>query len=76
MPPKLSARSLFWWGAGVLVAALIANQVLADVVLSDQFRVDSTLTRWLSAIISALLTLGPTLIGGAFIVRALSPDKD
>ncbi|MCR6492859.1 hypothetical protein [Cellulomonas sp. P24] len=74
MPPRMSARAIFWWGVGAVVTSLVGTQILTRLISSDQVSVSVTWNTWISPILSAILILGATMIGGSIVVRAMRDD--
>ncbi|WP_250447100.1 hypothetical protein [Actinotalea sp. C106] len=77
MPPRLSARALFWWGAGLMLAAFVATRVLwrlANGVTADGLQsILVEVAHAISTTTTLAYSIGAALIGAAFVVRALEP---
>lgn len=80
MPPKLSARALFWWGVGLVVAGVLGNLVLPQLVARLGYSTGIAFVQSVVGLVSALVSvahfLGAGLLAAAFTVRALSRDDN
>jgi hypothetical protein len=76
-PPRLSARAMFWWGVGLVVGSILAedrySHWLSTLTSPDAARFFGTFGVWLGYTIDALRLLGVVLVGLSFAVRALAP---
>lgn len=74
MPPRMSARAIFWWGVAAVVTSLVGTRILTSLISSDQVSVSVTWNAWISPILTAVLIVGATMIGGSMVVRAMRDD--
>ncbi|WP_426308797.1 hypothetical protein [Cellulosimicrobium sp. E-16] len=71
MPPRLSARTMFWTGVGLTVgSALVQNVGLANLTYSFT---GTWLVGLLLTVLQVAFTGGVVLAAGSFVVRALQP---
>lgn len=75
MPPRMSARALFWWGVGALVGSLLGDQILTRLIMSDQVSVSVNWNTFIAPLLTALTILGATMIVGGIVVRSLREDE-
>ena len=77
MPPRLSARALLWWGAGLMLGAFVVTRLawrVANGVSADGLQgVLVEVAHVLAATTPLVYPIGAALIGAAFVVRALEP---
>ncbi|MFJ4108913.1 hypothetical protein [Oerskovia enterophila] len=76
MPPRLSATALLWWGVGLIVAGVVGNlvlpQLVAELVYSSGSAVFQTILQPVSSLVSVAHYLGAGFVAAAFTVRALT----
>ena len=80
MPPKLSARALFWWGVGLIAVGTVGNLVLpplfSRLTYSTGLIVVQSIVGVVSSLVSATTFVGAGLVAAAFTVRALTRGVD
>lgn len=72
MPPRLTARTMFWTGVGLTVVSALAQNVgLANLTYSFT---GTWFVGLLLTVVQVGFTGGVVLAAGSFVVRALQPD--
>lgn len=72
MPPRLTARTMFWTGVGLtVVSALVQNVGLANLTYSFT---GTWFVGLLLTVLQVAFTGGIVLAAGSFVVWALQPD--
>jgi hypothetical protein len=75
VPPKLSARSLFWWGAALAVGATFVSSLVQMTWGLYSSELQAAFFRTFGGLLGGVLSLaqfgGIALVAGAFVVRSL-----
>lgn len=74
MPPRLTARSMFWWGVVLVVTSFLGNDLLTRAIYSADVVVSVGVNAWLAPLLGVVETVGAMMVAGSLVVRALGAD--
>lgn len=75
MPPKLSAKQMFWWGSMLAITATVVHSLAQPTLWLYSSELQAAFLRTFGVFLTAILALaqmgGVALVAGAFVVRSL-----